>query len=107
MTEITVIREMKNGEWNMTIEVDGETFGCRFLASRKITGTTSESGLGIFNEAMTVMSYGENTKAFYFRKINWQTISASDMIDEIRRRVKEVREWTDSLDKIDEIRFVL
>ena len=65
------------------------------IISRALTGTTNESGLGIFTEFRCNVTFAINDskKTFEFEELSDLFIEPEEWKSEIYNRVKKVREW--------------
>lgn len=103
--EIVINRGKKCGKRYLTISVDGVDHKL-FKASRLLTGTTAESGDGIFNPNQSTIVLGEESKVFEFpTNLNLYEDPAKQLITTIRSRVKMVKAWTETIDFDEEIIF--
>jgi hypothetical protein len=95
--KVQITRGMKGGKNFFGIDVDGK-FNSACMQSRKITGTRSETGDGIFIKSdRCEFAYGEQTKTFVFNPVDINT-PKKEYIKEIQARIKAVKAWIASCD---------
>jgi hypothetical protein len=110
--EIKFKKESKKGKFYFSIEIDGQNVESMprdnvYEASRELTGSTSESISGVFNNASDryCFYYGEYSKEFSFHPLFEKDIPVSETAKRFKRRISEVRKWIASLpkDSIEEV----
>jgi hypothetical protein len=76
--------------------------------SRKLTGTTSETGSGIFwtyDKEITFV-YGDHRRTFDFAdSLSFETDSARDIQTKLIERIRLVRGWVQSVDYTEDLEF--
>lgn len=100
--KVMEIKQKIDRKGNKTFYVDGEKFSTSdwYLLSRKLTGTTSEDGEGVFTregkrEGKKVRFYhGQFCQDFEFEPLNKVLVENEEILQE---RVDQVREWVNSL----------
>ena len=105
---VRIERGIKNGDQFMNIMLDGnnETW---HQASRKLTGTTNESGNGIFQSVCDqhpiMFQYREQHADFSWPVFVFHDHTLQECVDEIKRRVFGVTEWRKHQDYTESIEF--
>ncbi|MFA6185538.1 MAG: hypothetical protein WC720_05350 [Candidatus Shapirobacteria bacterium] len=95
--KVQITHGMEGGKNFMSIYVDGE-HSSAYGQSRKITGTHSETGDGIFTKSdRCEFVYGEQRKTFVFNPVDINT-PKKEYIKEIQARIKAVKAWIASCD---------
>lgn len=102
--EIQITRGKKNGKGFMTVLLEGKSVS-NFEASRKLTGTFSESGAGIFNSLKASFVFGEERKDFTFNELDFMNDSSQKIREELKKRIETVRAWVDSVDYEETFKF--
>ena len=94
---LKIERGIAHGNSYLTVTLDGvETDG---KLSRKLTGTTNESGSGVFGERSDRdFWYGNITQTFHWSEIDYRTHDVQTIAAELSRRIREVRAWVASCD---------
>lgn len=99
--EVKMVRGVKNGYGYEKIFLDGkESNLC--AASRILTNTSSEDGLGVF-QRQTQFRKGNVKKNFVFEPLG--EFGSDEFIHNLQERIKTVREWVKSIDYEKQIVF--
>jgi hypothetical protein len=102
--KVQITRGTKGGKNFQTIEIDGK-YNSGYIQSRTVTGTTDETGDGIFTTSdKSEFTYGDQRKGFAFNPININT-PKKEYMAEIKERIKAVREWVTSCDYEEKFSF--
>lgn len=91
--EVRLVRGAKNGYTYEKIYLNGqEVSPC--AASRLVTNTDSEDGVGIFHSS-TRFRKGDVYQTFKFKPLG--EFGSDEFIKDLQTRIKTVREWVKSL----------
>ncbi len=101
--EITLVDGIKDGHKYELVLVDGKETPM-YVASRLLTNTDRERGLGIFNGGNTWFEKGDMRAAFEFEYAKFGT---PEYVDVLRKRIAEVRIWVQNLDYEHRISFLV
>jgi hypothetical protein len=92
--EIKMVRGVKDGHAYEKIYLNGIEYPYH-MASRLLTNTTSEAGLGIFQQHAKFWK-GDIHQEFTFEPLG--EFGSDEFIKRLQDRIKTVREWVKSID---------
>lgn len=93
--EIKLVKGCKNGYSYERVLIDGKEYQLH-IASRLLTNTSSEDGVGIFQCGTVNIRKGNMSKMFSFDES--AEFATPEYVKILKKRIAEVREWVKSLD---------
>jgi hypothetical protein len=102
---VNIVRGIENGEQFFRVYINDEYYA-PWKASRVLTGATHSSD-GVFSNDGYTFQYGNQSRTFPFHPIDLYNDNTDELIQKIRTRVREVRDWVYNIDYSESIHFTL